>query len=122
MKWNSKSQAQSSSVSSPSLSPRLPPHLQTHRDSVYAHADFRSALTCLARLGQDLDFTCTEQRLSVSTVNSSRTAFGIVHFYPDFFSSYSPRDGQEKFRFSVNAKVTPSLSLSHLAALRPDLT
>ncbi|TKA55252.1 hypothetical protein B0A53_02222 [Rhodotorula sp. CCFEE 5036] len=73
---------------------------------------FRSALTCLARLGQDLDFTCTEQRLSVSTVNSSRTAFGIVHFYPNFFSSYSPRDGEEKFRFSVNAKAL-------LSTLRP---
>ncbi|KWU46313.1 hypothetical protein RHOSPDRAFT_32317 [Rhodotorula sp. JG-1b] len=78
---------------------------------------FRSALTCLSRLGQDLDFTCTEQRLSVSTVNSSRTAFGIVHFYPSFFTSYSPlqatpSDEGDKFRFSVNAK-------SLLSTLRP---
>lgn len=94
--------------------------------------DFRSALQCLTKLGEDLDFSCAPDRLSVSTVNSSRTAFGIVHFYPRFFTRYdiADQDGngtgpsrrrrshtsgasqtQAKFRFSVTGKVRSSLSL-----------
>ncbi|GAA5982198.1 hypothetical protein JCM10908_004780 [Rhodotorula pacifica] len=94
--------------------------------SVLKH--FRSALTCLSRLGgEDLDFTCTSERVSVSTVNSSRTAFGIVHFYPRFFARYdiqadndyrgnatgsTAAGGGDKFRFSVTAKAL-------LSTLRP---
>lgn len=86
----------------------------------FPSAGFRGALQCLGRLGEDLDFTCAPDRLSVSVVNSSRTAFGIVHFYPRFFQRYhldlpgeaddersSSSPANAKFRFSVTAKVCP---------------
>ncbi|GAA5905177.1 hypothetical protein JCM8208_000304 [Rhodotorula glutinis] len=67
---------------------------------------FTKALTCLSRIGDDLDFSATKQRLSVSTVNSSRTAFGIVHLYPRFFAEYYlvDPDADRPAKFSITAK------------------
>ncbi|BGO96448.1 cell cycle checkpoint control protein RAD9A [Rhodotorula toruloides] len=89
---------------------------------------FTRALQTLSRIGDDLDFSCTSARLSISTVNSSRTAFGIVHFYPRFFGLYEvqgrqaqrddsvgtdARTPREKpFKFSLAGKAL-------LSALRP---
>ncbi|GAA6021631.1 hypothetical protein JCM11491_001245 [Sporobolomyces phaffii] len=50
---------------------------------------FVRALTCLTRFGEELDFLVTATRCSISTVNSSRTAFAVVHLYPSLFDSYA---------------------------------
>lgn len=62
---------------------------------------FTRALQTLSRIGDDLDFSCTSARLSISTVNSSRTAFGIVHFYPRFFGLYEVQGRQAQRDDSV---------------------
>ena len=58
-----------------------------------------------------MDFLVTCDKVSISTVNSSRTAFGVVHFFPRFFQDFALRDGLQGgiFKFSVNAKVNLSL-------------
>ncbi|BGP47651.1 hypothetical protein JCM10450v2_003516 [Rhodotorula kratochvilovae] len=67
---------------------------------------FTRALTCLSRIGDDLDFSATQQRLSISTVNSSRTAFGIAHFYPRFFAEFLLADppADRPYKFSITAR------------------
>ncbi|GAA5887391.1 hypothetical protein JCM16303_004268 [Sporobolomyces ruberrimus] len=75
---------------------------------------FVRALTCLTRFGEDLDFNVQSNHCSISTVNSSRTAFGVVNLFPTFFQSYHLSDTNEggRFKFSVNGK-------SLLSPLRP---
>ncbi|GAA5847665.1 hypothetical protein JCM5353_006857 [Sporobolomyces roseus] len=73
---------------------------------------FTRALTCLSKFGEELDFLVTRERVSISTVNSSRTAFGVVHFYPNFFQQFALSDERGTFKFSVTAKAL-------LSPLRP---
>ncbi|GAA6061814.1 hypothetical protein JCM10212_001120 [Sporobolomyces blumeae] len=73
---------------------------------------FTRALACLVRFGEDLDLIATRERVSVSAVNSSRTAFGVVHFFPRFFQHFSLLDDSEPFKFSVTGKAL-------LSPLRP---
>ncbi|BGP24195.1 hypothetical protein JCM10295v2_003103 [Rhodotorula toruloides] len=89
---------------------------------------FTRALQTLSRIGDDLDFSCTSARLSISTVNSSRTAFGIVHFYPRFFGLYEVQGRQAQLYDSVGTDARTSkekpfkFSLAGralLSALRP---
>ncbi|GAA6051798.1 hypothetical protein JCM3770_004978 [Rhodotorula araucariae] len=67
---------------------------------------FTRALACLARIGDELDFSAAHQRLSISTVNSSRTAFGIAHFYSRFFADFRLADlaADGPCKFSITAK------------------
>lgn len=114
--WNSISAADSPSKVPSPLPSSSRPRLTSRSATV-----FTRALQSLSRIGDDLDFSCTSFRLSISTVNSSRTAFGIVHFYPRFFGLYevqgrqaqrddsvetyarSPRE--KPFKFSLAGKV-----------------
>ncbi|GAA5940090.1 uncharacterized protein JCM15063_001700 [Sporobolomyces koalae] len=73
---------------------------------------FTRALTCLTRFGDELDFLVTRTKTSISTVNSSRTAFAVVHLYPRFFQHYALLDDLAHFKFSVNGKAL-------LSPLRP---
>ncbi|GAA5924704.1 hypothetical protein JCM1841_006390 [Sporobolomyces salmonicolor] len=67
--------------------------------------NFTRALSCLARFGEELDFIAANDKLSISTVNSSRTAFGVVSFYPRFFVEYALDDPSKQFKFSVTGKA-----------------
>ncbi|BGP39550.1 hypothetical protein JCM10449v2_003501 [Rhodotorula kratochvilovae] len=82
---------------------------------------FTRALTCLSRIGDDLDFSATQQRLSISTVNSSRTAFGIAHFYPRFFAEFLLADpaADRPYKFSITARARLSSSHTRFATNPP---
>ncbi|GAA5876592.1 hypothetical protein JCM1840_000819 [Sporobolomyces johnsonii] len=67
--------------------------------------NFTRALSCLTRFGEELDFIAANDKLSISTVNSSRTAFGVVSFYPRFFVEYALDDPSTQFKFSVTGKA-----------------
>ncbi|GAA5905026.1 hypothetical protein JCM6882_002421 [Rhodosporidiobolus microsporus] len=87
---------------------------------------FTRSLNTLLRLSSssssasDIDFTCTPERLSLSVVNPSRTAFGVAHFYERFFAHYAVegsgggggKKGGKAFKFAVTGKAL-------LQALRP---
>ncbi|GAA6043818.1 hypothetical protein JCM8097_002065 [Rhodosporidiobolus ruineniae] len=62
----------------------------------------------------DIDFTATSDRLSLSVVNASRTAFAVAHFNQRFFAHYDlqPTHGGKAFKFAVTGKAL-------LSALRP---
>ena len=100
-----------SSFSSPTSSANRSHRRGSLRLTCDPYTEFTKALTCLSRIGDDLDFSATKQRLSVSTVNSSRTAFGIVHLYPRFFAEYYlvDPDADRPAKFSITAKVRPFL-------------
>ncbi|GAA6008522.1 uncharacterized protein JCM10292_006952 [Rhodotorula paludigena] len=68
--------------------------------------NFTRAVACLTKIGDDLDFSCAPTRLSISTVNSSRTAFGIVHLYTRFFAEYRLVDPESErpCKFSITGK------------------
>ncbi|GJN88916.1 hypothetical protein Rhopal_001887-T1 [Rhodotorula paludigena] len=68
--------------------------------------NFTRAVACLTKIGDDLDFSCAPTRLSISTVNSSRTAFGIVHLYTRFFAEYRLVDPESErpYKFSITGK------------------
>ncbi|GAA5904417.1 uncharacterized protein JCM6883_006485 [Sporobolomyces salmoneus] len=75
---------------------------------------FTRALNCLTKFGDELDVIVSRDKCSFSTVNSSRTAFAVLHFFPSFFQDYQLNPGADSqlFKFSVNGKAL-------LSPLRP---
>ncbi|KAM0746050.1 hypothetical protein T439DRAFT_330033 [Meredithblackwellia eburnea MCA 4105] len=99
--------------------------------SSLALKEFSRCLTCLTRFGDDIDIAASPKHLKLSSINSSRSAFGVITFQPTFFGKYEllvperdrkgmrrARDGDgnekkgETLRFSVTGKAL-------LAPLRP---
>ncbi|KAL8280610.1 hypothetical protein RQP46_006933 [Phenoliferia psychrophenolica] len=78
--------------------------------------EFSRCLTCLTRFGEDIDVSATAQHFKISSINSSRSAFGVFNFDPDFFSRYDliaqPGGESPHVSFSVTAKA-------FLAPLKP---
>lgn len=75
----------------------------------FSHTDFTRSLACLTKFGQDIDISATRHKLKLSSVNPSRSAFGLVAFNPAFFSRYDvqpPDDGRGVLSFCVTAKVS----------------
>ncbi|GAA5964577.1 hypothetical protein JCM3765_005242 [Sporobolomyces pararoseus] len=77
---------------------------------------FTRALTCLTKFGEELDFLANSEKVSISSVNSSRTGFSVIHFFENFFINYKllpqtqgggrkrGNGTNNKFKFSVNGK------------------
>jgi hypothetical protein len=96
--------------------PFRPPHLLPFApccSPLFPSIAFTRSLSTLLRLSSpgstsgDIDFTCTSSRLSLSVVNPSRTAFGVVHFYQNFFAHYDVQQDKNgrAFKFAVTGKV-----------------
>lgn len=68
---------------------------------------------------QDIDVSATAQHFKISSINSSRSAFGVFNFDPDFFSRYdlqSQPGETAHVSFSVTAKVRSLLPLADFGA------
>ncbi|KAM0787645.1 hypothetical protein ACM66B_003709 [Microbotryomycetes sp. NB124-2] len=69
---------------------------------------FTRALTCLTKFGEDIDLSIGRSELKLSSVNASRSAFGLVAFRSDFFARYSVQrraNGSRNLTLSVNGKA-----------------
>ncbi|RUS16191.1 Rad9-domain-containing protein [Endogone sp. FLAS-F59071] len=59
---------------------------------------FSRVLACLSKIGDDLIIDATKEKLVLTTINSSRSAYAIYYFAPKFFDEYRiefPRDGRQ---------------------------
>jgi hypothetical protein len=71
--------------------------------------DFTKALTCLTKIGDEVDISATTTQLKMSTVNASRSAFGVFTFQPSFFDKYElsgSTDSSNILTFSIAGKVS----------------
>ena len=50
---------------------------------------FTRALACLSKYSDDITISASPANLTLSAVNSSKSAYGRIIFYPSFFDSYN---------------------------------
>ncbi|KAK4047020.1 hypothetical protein OIV83_005706 [Microbotryomycetes sp. JL201] len=70
---------------------------------------FTRALACLTKFGEDIDLSVGRSELKLSSVNASRSAFGLVAFRSDFFARYDVHrraSGSRNLTLSVNGKCS----------------
>nr|CAH8841994.1 unnamed protein product [Trichobilharzia regenti] len=59
------------------------------------------AINSLAKLGHEIYFECGTDDLSIKTVNSSRSAFAVIHFKQIFFDKFAstlPNGSVQRFK------------------------
>ena len=61
------------------------------------------ALTCLSKYGDDLTIYATPEYFSLSTTNSSKTAYCRFHYEPEFFTKYAVDSAPGERRADVEA-------------------
>lgn len=81
-------------------------------------AELTRALVCLTKFGDEIDVSCSVHQVKLSSVNSSRSAFGLFVLNKSFFSKYNltRQHYHSNLAFSVTAKASnphyPGLELS----------
>ncbi|KAH8860740.1 Cell cycle checkpoint control protein RAD9A [Schistosoma japonicum] len=74
------------------------------------------AINCLGKLGHEVYFECGSNDLKIKTVNSSRSAYALVHFREVFFDKFSNTSNRSLQRFKI-----PSSSCSNVFRLNSAL-
>ncbi|KAK4796813.1 hypothetical protein SAY86_029139 [Trapa natans] len=85
---------------------------------------FARAIICLARIGNDLVVQASPSKLDFHTLNSSRSAYKVITFSPDFFDVYTVNGAQIKCSVLLKAVCsvlrTPITNIDNLAVQLPD--
>lgn len=85
---------------------------------------FNRAVTCLARIGNELIIECLPAQIVFRTLNSSRSAFLAITFKAQFFDAYRLSAVQVQCSVLLKAVLTifrtPPTSLERLSILLPD--
>ncbi|KAH9293078.1 hypothetical protein KI387_041719 [Taxus chinensis] len=82
------------------------------------------AITCLAKIGNELIIECLPDKIIFRTLNSSRSAFLAITFKPQFFDTFRLFTAQAQCSVLLKAVCTvfrtPSTSMDHLSIFLPD--
>ncbi|KAJ8752536.1 hypothetical protein K2173_004824 [Erythroxylum novogranatense] len=80
-------------------------------------------ITCLARVGSELDIQASPSLLAFHTINSSRSAYQSINFKPSFFDIYTISGNQVKCSLLLKALCsvlrTPIANIDHLTVQLP---
>ncbi|GJJ10059.1 hypothetical protein Clacol_004285 [Clathrus columnatus] len=81
----------------------------------YIQIAFTKCLACLARYADDVMLQADPDSLSLSSINSSRSAFCQIKFLPSYFEKYNARAGS--FSQSQAGKITGRLVVKSLLSI-----
>eukprot|EP01097_Dermamoeba_algensis_P012152 TRINITY_DN997_c0_g1_i2.p1 TRINITY_DN997_c0_g1~~TRINITY_DN997_c0_g1_i2.p1 ORF type:complete len:434 (-),score=102.74 TRINITY_DN997_c0_g1_i2:1587-2888(-) len=81
---------------------------------------FAKMVSCVAKIGEDLFLEATEEKVTIRTLNDSRSAFVAFHFAPSFFEEYQ-LPPEAVYHCQVQAKSFQAVFRSILSVERTKL-